>query len=484
MSLTPSSFWNCCNNCHGTGKTNQKINKYARLRYQKACEQNQKSPENTPTPIPPTVHQTTCPICAATGLQTTSTPPIPDPHRYPTLAIIGGGIGGIALAIACLHRQIPFEIFERDDNFNTRSQGYGLTLQQASKAIQALGIQSLKEAVVSTRHVVHNTKGDIIGEWGMRKWVQNPDKITTKKTNIHIARQALRQQLINQLSNIQTINWGHQLLDFETTPNGKLKLQFSVNGQIKTTLAHLIIGADGIRSAVRKKLIPEQTSPLQYLGCIVILGICPLNNLKNTVSPLLDSATVFQTANGHERIYIMPFNTQSVMWQLSFPMTETQAKTLSSQGPDALKTEAMKRTHWHEPIPQILLATPAAQISGYPVYDRQLLQKNQLNHHPNATLIGDAAHPMSPFKGQGANQALIDALSLAKHIAAAYSPQTKHTEVNLRTAVLNPFETEMIARSNIKVLDSAAAAQHLHTAAVLQQANTPRGSYIKKKDCK
>jgi hypothetical protein len=51
--------------------------------------------------------------------------------------------------------------------------------------------------------------------------------------------------------------------------------------------------------------------PLRYLDC-VILGICPLNALEGVDSPLLDSATVFQTANGNERIYIMPYDSQSV----------------------------------------------------------------------------------------------------------------------------------------------------------------------------
>lgn len=59
-----------------------------------------------------------------------------DTKNYPNIAIIGGGIGGVALAVACLHRGIPFTLYERDESFNTRSQGYGLTLQQASKAIE------------------------------------------------------------------------------------------------------------------------------------------------------------------------------------------------------------------------------------------------------------------------------------------------------------------------------------------------------------
>ena len=57
-------------------------------------------------------------------------PPIPDVENYPHVAIIGGGIGGVALAVACLHRGIPFTLYERDANFEARTQGYGLTLQQ------------------------------------------------------------------------------------------------------------------------------------------------------------------------------------------------------------------------------------------------------------------------------------------------------------------------------------------------------------------
>jgi 2-polyprenyl-6-methoxyphenol hydroxylase-like FAD-dependent oxidoreductase len=57
-------------------------------------------------------------------------------NDYPHIAIIGGGIAGVALGVACLHRGIPYTIYERDMDFAARSQGYGLTLQQASKAIE------------------------------------------------------------------------------------------------------------------------------------------------------------------------------------------------------------------------------------------------------------------------------------------------------------------------------------------------------------
>ncbi|MEY2830529.1 MAG: hypothetical protein RIQ33_2387, partial [Bacteroidota bacterium] len=250
----------------------------------------------------------------------------------------------------------------------------------------------------------------------------------------------------------------------------------------KTVLASsdMLVGADGIRSSVRKILIGEDATPLRYLGCIVILGICPLKNLDTYKHSLLDSATVFQTANGFERIYLMPYSSDAIMWQFSCPMSENEAKILSEKGSVALKAEAMRRTQWHEPIPQILAATSEHQISGYPVYDRALLNSELLKNGASITLIGDAAHPMSPFKGQGANQALLDALLLARDIFKERNAVSQWQKNGLRNTILNEFEKAMLERSASKVKDSADAAQFLHSEIVLMERNGPRGGGYQK----
>jgi salicylate hydroxylase len=232
---------------------------------------------------------------------------------------------------------------------------------------------------------------------------------------------------------------------------------------------------------VRSLLIGEDVTPLRYLGCMVILGICPLERLSGIDSPLLDSATVFQTVNGHERIYMMPYSSDSVMWQLSFPMPEQEAKALSVLGAQALKEEACRRTQWHDPIPQIMAATLSAEVSGYPVYDRELLKPELLQDAGRVTLIGDAAHPMSPFKGQGANQALLDALALARGIAKGCRPLSRWRELGLRNCVLTEFEAEMLERSASKVRDSAEVVGLLHSNVVLREGDEPMVRCLKRK---
>lgn len=472
--------WTTCGDCQGRGKKSRRLSKKVRIGYQTAYEQFEKSNGEGPVPVRPKAHLESCRNCNGSGLLEADSHPIADTENYPHIAIIGAGIGGVALAVACLQRGIPFTIYERDRNFDARSQGYGLTLQQASKTIEELGIFALEDGVVSTRHLVHTIEGKIIGEWGTGKFRDQNAKASGKRSNIHIARQSLRLALLEQLGGKDVVQWNHQLLDLTHDKDEGVQLSFQSDNQVKTSRADLVVGADGIRSAVRRLRIGEEKTPLRYLGCIVILGICPLSALNGLENPLLDSATVFQTANGKERIYMMPYTTDSIMWQLSFPMPEDEAKTISSKGPQSLKEEACHRLRWHAPIPQILAATPESCISGYPVYDRELLSSEMLAKSGPVTLIGDAAHPMSPFKGQGANQALIDALALARGIAKGCKSKAYWKESGIRKSVLTEFETEMLARSGTKVKDSAAAAEFLHSEIVLHESDSPRGRCLKK----
>jgi salicylate hydroxylase len=355
-------------------------------------------------------------------------------------------------------------------------------------------------------------------------------------------------------------------------PQPKVQLSFQVideNGNDKgvvTSQADLVVGCDGIFSSVREKFlrvddeddhngkddsnyddsdndndgvpllsepiatkakgIVKRITPLRYLNCIVILGICSLGDLfkqestnltrqqqkqkQIQLSALLDGETVFQTADGTTRIYLMPYSKKNneYMWQLSFPIPDEEiALGLSRRGPKALKDEALKRCQlWHVPIPEILKATPIELVSGYPVYDRDLLtadilstsRRREIIPRPSIihniegkeqstttdttsassfstflpiTLLGDSAHSMTPFKGQGANQALLDALSLARVLYRVHCREGR----SLGDA-LELYEKEMLDRSSTKVLASSEAAKFLHTEIAIQKGDVTRGA--------
>ena len=78
------------------------------------------------------------------------------------------------------------------------------------------------------------------------------------------------------------------------------------------------------------------------------------------------------------RVYAMPFTTASTMWQLSFPCGEEEAVAFEKDK-RALKAEIERRCHgWHAPIPRLLAATRVECMSGYRVYDRELLEPLEL----------------------------------------------------------------------------------------------------------
>ena len=231
---------------------------------------------------------------------------------------------------------------------------------------------------------------------------------------------------------------------------------------------------------------------------------------------------VFQTSNGETRLFVMPFSLsprRQSMWQLTFPASEEEARRLSAGDAEVLRQEALRRCgSWHKPIPAMITSTAPALLTGYPVYDRLPAgteqaeldaafahgaaesQRSRGAHLRNcgdawtardggrrakavaegradalAILAGDAAHCMSPLKGQGANQALLDAIVIAEELDSALrhpapSPaaeveQEEGGDAVVARCVSAAWERAAALidrRTRSKVLDSRAACAVLH----------------------
>ena len=528
-----------------------------------------------------------CKACRGVGLVATEDGELPPPRDgAPSVAVVGAGIGGAALALALQQRGVRVALFDKDAGFASRKQGYGLTMQKYSggAALGALGLTL--EGVGSDANVSLDARGRELGRYGHStrpaRAADEPEQPEGAASsdggrNVHLPRQALRRALLARLAP-GTAVWGAKLDGYEETrrdANARASSAMSSNAKSKEASSSeedeifsspcvsltfedgttrgpfdLLVGADGIFSRVRRLKMgendenaealvedpdasPRRTDPfpLRYLGVLVVLGIC-----RGNAHPLC-SHKVFQVVDGETRLYAMPFTASpdgdgclaetettsgagdpetepraneeasseretrpgAMMWQLSFPVDEQDARALASGDPADLLAEAKRRCgSWPAPIPELLDATSPANCAGYPALDRDPLDPNALrdstkphSFESRVTLVGDAAHPMSPFKGQGANQALLDAVQLARALARTerFSPpgaERRHGCARVFASeersggasdvarALAAFEETMCARSEEKVRRSRDAAAFLHSAAALAEGNCVR----------
>jgi 2-polyprenyl-6-methoxyphenol hydroxylase-like FAD-dependent oxidoreductase len=200
-----------------------------------------------------------------------------------------------------------------------------------------------------------------------------------------------------------------------------------------------LLACDGIASPTRNSILEDSTN---HLGIVSVYG---LSYHKLTEE--------LEIGDGHTRCIIKPYDTNRIMWQITFPYTDREIKN-----PEEVKKIAFfHMVGWAEPIPAIIRNSIKDTIYCSIVYDREP-PKQPLEKGLLVTFLGDSAHAISSFESEGANMAMEDASKLVQIASEALrSGDNKRIDEAFRL-----YEKNMIERSTPVILASRQKTSEMH----------------------
>lgn len=317
------------------------------------------------------------------------------------IAIVGGGIGGLATANALLNKGFNVRVYERAQVLRPIGAGLSLTPNglNSLEAIRAGIVKLLKQAGSPLATIVLKRS---TGETLSSKPIESEQQYGQPMLNI---RWSKLQAILASTLPPETIQLDRRCVGFEQ-PEDRLTVYFSNGTVIKPDL---LVGADGINSVVRQNLIGDGFP--NFVDRVSWRAVIKYDH--KLLSP--NTATFFTAADG-QNFLLVDVGEGYTFWSANMRSIDD---FVNRRDTDA-KTRVLERfAQWVEPVGEIIAATPAEDIVERPLCDRVPLQYWSKGR---VTLLGDAAHPVVPSLGQGANMAFEDAYKLAECLDRASNP--------------------------------------------------------------
>jgi len=318
------------------------------------------------------------------------------------IAIIGGGPVGLTMARLLQQNGTDVNVYERDKDAKTRISGGTLDLHKGS------GQDALKAAgLLETYFALAKPMGRTIADDQGKVLFSKKPTAENQYDNPEINRNDLRQLLLDSLKS-STVVWDSKFTDLKED-NGKWLLQFE-NGA--TATADVVIGANGGMSKARKYVTDAK---IEYTGTLIIQGEVFQPESACTEFYKLCNDTILMIAKEGNLLVANPKNGNILSYSVIFKMPDDWTNETEGKDKESIIAFLTKRlSHWHECYKQLFSATSSFVL--WPTRKIPLDNPWKNNRPLPITLIGDAAHIMPPFAGQGANSGLLDALVLSENL--------------------------------------------------------------------
>lgn len=350
------------------------------------------------------------------------------------VVVVGGGIGGLTLALMLNARGVGCHVYEASPSI--REPGVGINvLPHAIAELDALGLLArLDEVAIRTRELIYaNRFGKEI--WREPRGLEAGYKVP--QFSIHRGRlqRVLHQAVIDRLGR-GAVRTGHAFTAF-AQEEGAVKARFRkrADGSRITVAGDVLVGCDGIHSTIRRRLYPDEAG-LKWNGVLMWRG-------ATTARGFLDGRTMIVGGGFNNKLVLYPIGPerngrQLINWVVTYRMGDGSKPPPRREDWNRLGTLAELMPHverFSTPhVDLVKLVKGARAFYEYPMADRDPLPRWT---HGRVTLLGDAAHPMYPVGSNGASQAILDARCLADLLVSSE---------HVRSA-LAAYETERLPKT-------------------------------------
>jgi 2-polyprenyl-6-methoxyphenol hydroxylase-like FAD-dependent oxidoreductase len=325
--------------------------------------------------------------------------------------IVGAGIGGLSAAIALQRRGIEAVLFERTTELKEIGAGIAIAAN-AMKALDSLGLADVVRHIGAQAqfYEIRSWRGEVLSRVSVS---EQREKLGAASVAAH--RADLQAALLQGLAEAGgKVHLGTECVGFEQT-EGYVWASFASGREER---GDLLVGADGLNSTVRERLLGD--GPPRYAGYTAWRAV---------VTPqreLVPHGAVESWGQG-TRFLFAHIGRGRVYWAAAKNAPQGAGRKPAESRKDSLLRSFLG---WHKPIEELIRVTDEHAILRTDIYDRDPLGERW--GEGRVGLLGDAAHPMTPDLGQGACQAIEDAVVLAKCLSEESEPASalRHYEAH------------------------------------------------------